>query len=107
MSVASGVEYGDACMAVLGQLPQVIGNIQTTIGCATITRATGMAIPAMDGDPVCQDDVIETASDGRTAIRFFDGTVFTLSRDTRVVLSEFARDSNGALRSTLLAVTKG
>src|ERR1700742_2621888 len=107
MSVASGVEYGGACMAALGQLPQVIGSIQTAIGCATITRASGIAIQAMDGDPVCQDDVIETASDGRDDIRFIDLPVFTLSRDTRVALSEFARDSDGALRSALLAVTRG
>ncbi len=107
MSVASGVEFGDVCMAALGHLPQVIGSVQTAIGCATITRASGIAVQAMDGDPVCQDDVIETASDGRIEIRFIDGTVFTLSRDTRVVLSEFARNSNGTLRSALLAVTRG
>ena len=107
MSVASGVEFGDACMAALGQLPQVIGSIQTAIGCATITRASGIAIRAVDGDPVCQSDVIETAADGRIEIRFIDGTAFTLSRDTRVELSEFARDSDGTLRSALLAVTRG
>ena len=50
---------------------------------------------------------IETAADGLIEIRFIDGTVFTLSRDTRVVLSEFARNSNGTLRSALLAVTRG
>ena len=107
MSVASGVEFGDLCMATLGQLPQVIGGVQTAIGCATITRASGIAVQVMDGDPVCQGDVIETAADGRVEIRFIDGTVFTLSRDTRVVLSEFARNSNGTLRSALLAVTRG
>src|SRR5580698_4581208 len=107
MSVASSVEYGDACMAALGQLPHVIGSIQTAIGCATITRASGRAVQAVDGDPVCQDDIIETASDGRVQIGFIDGTVFTLSCDTRVVLSEFARDTDGTLRSALLAVTKG
>jgi FecR protein/Bacterial Ig-like domain (group 3) len=107
MSVASGVEFGDLCMATLGQLPQVIGGVQTAIGCATITRTSGIAVQVMDGDPVCQGDVIETAADGRVEIRFIDGTVFTLSRDTRVVLSEFARNSNGTLRSALLAVTRG
>src|ERR1700744_6585605 len=98
MLVASGVEYGGACMAALGQLPQVIGSIHTAIGCATITRASGMAIPAMDGDPVCQDDVIETAADGRIQIRFIDGTVFTLSGDTRVERSDVSRAFDGTLR---------
>jgi hypothetical protein len=94
-------------MAALGHLPQVIGSVQTAIGCVTITRASGIAVLATDGDPVCQDDVIETAADGRIGIRFIDGTVFTLSRDTRVALSEFARNANGTLRSALLAVTRG
>ena len=107
MSVASGVEFGDACMAALGQLPQVIGNIQTAIGCGTIRRASGGAVPVMVGDPVCLRDVVETAADGLIEIRFLDGTVFTLSRDTRVMLSEFARDSNGTLRSGLFAVARG
>jgi VCBS repeat-containing protein len=60
----------------------------------------------MVGDPVCQGDVVETAA-GRIDIRFSDGTVFNLSRDTRVVLSELARDPNGTLRAALLAVTRG
>ena len=107
MLVASGVEFGDACMAAVGQLPQVIGNIQTAIGCGTIRRASGIAVQVMVGDPVCQGDVIETAADGRIEIRFVDGTVFNLSRDARVELSEFARDSNGTLQSALFAVTRG
>jgi VCBS repeat-containing protein len=107
MLVASGVEFGDACMAAVGQLPQVIGNIQTAIGCGTIRRASGIAVQVMVGDPVCQGDVIETAADGRIEIRFVDGTVFNLSRDARVELSEFARDTNGTLRSALFAVTRG
>jgi VCBS repeat-containing protein len=107
MLVASGAEFGDACMAAVGQLPQVIGNIQTAIGCGTIRRASGIAVQVAVGDPVCLGDVIETAADGRIDIRFVDGTVFNLSRDARVELSEFARDSNGTLRSALFAVTRG
>ena len=107
MSVASGVEFGDACMAARGQLPQAIGNIQTAIGCGTIRGASGIAVQVMVGDPVCLGDVIETAADGLIEIRFVDGTVFNLSRDARVVLSEFARGSDGTLQSALFAVTRG
>ena len=107
MLVASGVEFGDACVAALGQLPQMIGNIQAAIGCGTIRRASGISVEVVVGDPVCRGDVIETAADGWIEIRFIDGTVFSLSRDTRVVLSEFARDSNGNLLSALFAVIRG
>jgi len=107
MLVASGVEFGDACTAAVGQLPQVIGYIQTAIGGGTIKRPSGIAVQVMAGDSVCQGDVIETATDGRIEIGFVDGTVFNLSRDARVMLSEFARESNGTLRSALFAVTRG
>src|ERR1700742_4171035 len=107
MSVASGVEPGDACMAASGQPLRVIGSIQTAIGCVTIARARGVVVRAVDGDPVCQGDVIETAGDGRVKLLFIDGTEFILSRDSRVVLSEFARDSDGTLRAALLTVPRG
>ena len=51
--------------------------------------------------------MIETAADGRIGIRFIDGTVFNLSRSTRVVLNEFVCDSNGTSHSALFGVTKG
>ena len=92
MLVASGAEFGDACMAALGQLPQVIGNIRTAIGCGTVRRASGIAVQVTVGDPVYQGDVIETSADGRIEIRFIDGTVFNLSRDARVELSVAAAD---------------
>ena len=72
---------------LLGQLPQVISNIRTAIGCGTVRRASGIAVQVTVGDPVYQGDVIETSADGRIEIRFIDGTVFNLSRDARVELS--------------------
>ncbi|HEX3162845.1 MAG TPA: VCBS domain-containing protein, partial [Pseudolabrys sp.] len=94
-------------MAAVGQPPHVIGTIQTATGCGSIKRASGVAVQVIVGDPVCQADVIETAADGRIEIRFIDGTVFNLYGNTRVVLSEFARDANGTLQSALFAVTRG
>jgi VCBS repeat-containing protein len=107
MFVASRVESGDEGKAVVALLPQVIGHIQTTIGCGTLRRASGIAVQVMVGDPVCQGDVIETAADGRVGIRFIDGTVFNLSSSTRVVLNEFVCDSNGTSHSALFGVTRG
>src|SRR5262245_49038169 len=106
MLVASGVEYGDDGRAAVAQLSQVIGNVQTAIGCGTLTRADGVTVQIMVGHPVCQGDVIETGPDGRIEIRFIDGTLFSLFGDSRVVLREFACDSDRA-DSALFAVTKG
>ena len=107
MFVACRVESEEECKAAAAVLPQIIGNIQTAIGCATLRRANGIAVQAMAGDPVCQGDVIETAADGRIGIRFIDGTVFNLSGGTRVVLDEFVCDASGTPHSALFAVTRG
>src|SRR5260370_8051438 len=105
MFVASSVECGDEGAAVVAMLPQIIGNIQTAIGCCPLRRADGFAVQVMVGDPVCECDVIETAADGRIGIRFIDGTAFNLSGGTRVTLNEFVCHSNGTSRSPLFAVS--
>src|SRR5713226_6152898 len=107
MLVASGVEYDGECKVAMALLPQIIGNIQTAIGCGTLRRAGGIAVQVMVGDPVCQGDVIETAADGQIGIRFIDGTVSNVSRGGCVELSEFVRDSDGTPHSAPFAVTKG
>ncbi|MHC2254068.1 VCBS repeat-containing protein [Bradyrhizobium embrapense] len=88
MLVASGVAFGDACLARFGQLPRVVGVVQTAAGCGTVTRARGVAIQIGPGDPVCQGDVIEIAAGGRVAIRMVDGTVLDLPADTRLELGD-------------------
>jgi VCBS repeat-containing protein len=107
MFVASRVESGDQCKAAAAALPQVIGNIQTALGCGTLTRANGVAVQVVVGDPVYQGDVIETAAHGLIGIRFIDGTAFNLSHSARAVLNEFVCDSNGTLHSALFGVTTG
>src|ERR1035441_1023509 len=90
-----------------GEPSQVIGNIQTVIGSGTLTRASGAVVQIKAGDPVCQGDVIETAADGQIAIHFIDDTVFNLSSNSRVVLSEFVCDCNRTLNSGLFDVARG
>ena len=107
MFVASRVESGDEGKALAALVPQVIGTIQTVTGCGTLRRAGGIAVRVVAGDPICQGDVIETASDGWIGIRFIDGTVFNLSRSTRVMVNEFVCDSNGTSHSPVFGVTRG
>jgi VCBS repeat-containing protein len=107
MLVAFRVGFGDDGKAVAGLLSEVIGSIQTVKGCCTIRRASGVALQASPGDPICQGDVIETAADGRIGIWFLDGTVFDLFPGTRLALHEFVCDANGASHSLLVGVTGG
>ncbi|WP_375787174.1 DUF5801 repeats-in-toxin domain-containing protein [Bradyrhizobium sp. Pha-3] len=73
---------------MFGQLPRVVGVVQTASGCGTITRAHGTAIQIVPGDPVCQGDLVEIAADGRVAIRLVDGTVLDLPAGTRLELGD-------------------
>jgi VCBS repeat-containing protein len=107
MSVAFRVESGDDGKAVAALLPQIIGNVQTAMGCGTIRRAGGIAVQVTVGDPVCQGDVIETMADGHIGIRFIDGTAFNLSPGTRLALDDFVCDANGTSHSALFGVTRG
>ncbi|WP_284275002.1 VCBS domain-containing protein [Bradyrhizobium iriomotense] len=61
----------------------------------------------MVGDPVCQGDVIETDADGRIGLRFIDDTIFNLSGDARIELSEFVCNFDGTPSSALLNVSRG
>jgi VCBS repeat-containing protein len=105
MLVASHIASGDQAIAAV--LPQIIGNICTSIGGGTLRRAGGVAIQVMAGDPVREGDVIETAADGQIAISLLDGTRFMLWHDTRVVLDGFVCDPDNVSQSALFAVDKG
>ncbi|WP_249140217.1 MULTISPECIES: VCBS domain-containing protein [Bradyrhizobium] len=61
----------------------------------------------MVGDPVRQGDVIETDANGRIGLRFIDDTVFNLSGDARIELSEFVHNFDGTSRSALLTISRG
>ena len=74
--------------------PRSSAIIQTAI-CSGTYGACGIAVQAKVGDPICQGDIIESASDGRVGHRFIDGTVLRPSGDARMVLDELVCDFNG------------
>ncbi|MDF0518462.1 VCBS domain-containing protein [Bradyrhizobium yuanmingense] len=85
---------------------QIIGHIQTVIGCGTLTRASGIATLAVAGAPVYRTDVIETDADGQITVRFIDGTSFDISCGTRVSLSAFVFEAEGEPSTALLDLTR-
>ncbi|WBL76898.1 VCBS domain-containing protein [Bradyrhizobium xenonodulans] len=105
MLVASGVEPRDEVSAILPH--RIIGIVQTAIGYATLTRDAGTAAQVSVGDPVCHGDIIETAADAQIGILLIDNTVFNVGGGSRVELSDYAYDSDGAVHSIVLGVTRG
>jgi len=105
MSVAFGV--GPQSWGIRSFPLQIIGIVQSTLGCVTLTRDDGPAMQVSIGDLVCRRDVIETAADAQVGIRLLDDTVFDIASGARVELREFASDSDAASRSTIVAITSG
>ncbi|MEP6067129.1 MAG: Ig-like domain-containing protein [Paracoccaceae bacterium] len=84
--------------AVTGAMP--IGQVETLDGLATVQRSDGVTETLQDTTKIFQNDVVQTNADSKLSITFVDGTVFTLSPDSRMVINEliYSPDSqdNGA-----------
>lgn len=105
MSVAFGVEPHN--WAIKTSPLQIVGIVQSTLGCVTLTRDNGPAVQVSIGDLVYRLDVIETAADAQVGIRLLDDTEFNIAGGARVELREFASDSDAASRSTIVAISSG
>lgn len=88
-----------------GQLP--IGQVETLEGAAFSTRANGQRVPLNVGDPVFEDDLIETADDSILGITFVDETVFSLSNNARMILDELVYEVNGTDNSMVMNLVQG
>jgi len=78
---------------------QVQGGASVTRGNATTALATGAAI--------FDDDILETAADGKLLVTFTDGTQLTLGPSADVVIDEFVYNPNGGANNAALRVTAG
>ena len=83
----------------------VVGQIESVVGCALLTRPGGDPFQVKPGDPVCRGDILETTAGGKIGIRFIDGTAFNLSDSARAVVKEFGGD--GAEPSALFDISRG
>ena len=69
-----------------------IGQVRSLAGTVTATRANGTVITLKVGDPVYQDDTIETAPGANVGLTFVDGTTLALSEKGEMVLDELIYD---------------
>lgn len=74
---------------------QAIGQVAKLEGHATVIR-NGVPIVLNVGDAVLKGDVVQTDSSGTVGILFKDGSVFQITPDSRLVLSDFAYDAHGS-----------
>ena len=82
-----------------------IGKVERAEGTTSVQHADGTTGSLTVGDSIFEKDVVETG--GSLGIRFNDGTVFSLSAGTRMVIDHLVYDPNGSSNSALFSVLKG
>ena len=73
-----------------------IGQVKSVEGQAFVTRANGQRIELNVGDPVFNDDLVETGDNASLGITFVDETVFSLSANARMVIDEVVYQPGGS-----------
>lgn len=76
-----------------------VGNVRLCHG-ATVMRSSTIA-PLSNGDPIFNNDVIETDSNGEIGVALSDQTVFILQKSSRIAIEGFqfdeSRPGNGSI----------
>ena len=84
-----------------------IGKVIELEGKATATRADGTKVELKEGDPVYQNDVIETDEDGAVGLEFADESTFSLGDSGRMVLDDMVYDPGGDDNSMGVSLVSG
>jgi VCBS repeat-containing protein len=84
-----------------------IGRVEKIAGKVTATHANGGKEALEAGSPVFQKDVLETSGSGSVAVKFADGTNFSLGSDARMVLDELIYNPAAKSGSAVMSVLKG
>ncbi|MBT6927832.1 MAG: hypothetical protein HN984_16655, partial [Marinovum sp.] len=84
-----------------------IGKVVELEGKATATRADGTKVELKEGDPVFQNDVIETDEDGAVGLEFADESTFSLGDSGRMVLDDMVYEPGGEDNSMGVSLVSG
>jgi VCBS repeat-containing protein len=93
--LAGPVALGQYAQAGAVAAGDPIGQVETLSGEASVQRADGTVDTLGLGDKIFLNDVLQTGGDGRLAVTFVDGTIFTLSPASRMVVDELIYDPAG------------
>ncbi len=94
------------------QSPQIsakgpqIAEVETLSGKVFIQRG-GAQVAVKVGDPLFEQDTIDTGADGAIGITFIDNTVMSAGPNSEVALEEYKFDSNNFKGSMLADMRKG
>ncbi|GFE50007.1 hypothetical protein So717_17600 [Roseobacter cerasinus] len=84
-----------------------IGQVEAAQGEATVQRTDGTEELLEPGSPIYQNDVIVTAEDASLSVTFTDGTIFSLSASSRMVIDALIYDPAGTDNSGTFSLIQG
>ena len=84
-----------------------VGQVATLQGSATVSRANAAAIALRVSDPIFKNDALETGANSSLGVTFDDETTFSLSANTRIVVSEFVYQEGGKANAASFNVALG
>ena len=84
-----------------------VGQATSTEGTVYVVRTNGVREAIKSGDPIYQDDVVETADGGAVNILFVDKTTFALGEDARLAVDELVYDPNTHHGTSFFSILKG
>lgn len=84
-----------------------VGQVATLEGSATVVRSAGSPIPLQVSDPIFENDVLTTAANSTLGVTFDDQTTFSLSPNTRIVVSAFVYEEGGNANAANFSIAVG
>jgi hypothetical protein len=84
-----------------------IGQVASLTGVATVTRVNATPAPLHVSDPIFKNDTLDTGVNSTLGITFDDETTFSLSADTRIVVSNFVYQEGGSGNAASFNVATG
>lgn len=116
----NGVLHGDAVrllagagvgaelvQAGAGAAPIPIGQVETVTGSVRAQRLDGTIDTLAVGSKIYARDVVTTDADGRVSLTFADGTIFSMSESSRMVIDELVYNPAGENNSAAFNLING
>ncbi len=85
----------------------IAGRVETVAGEVFAIRINGERVQLQAGDPVYQNDIIETGDKGSLKLKFIDDTLFSLGENAKLAIDQMVFDPNSETGETALSILKG
>ncbi|WP_370400435.1 Ig-like domain-containing protein [Sulfitobacter sp. JB4-11] len=86
---------------------QAIGQVETLEGDSSVQRSDGTVEVLEIGKKIFANDVVQTGADSTVSVTFADGTIFSLSANSRMVIDSLVYDPESTENSASFNLVQG